>query len=70
MELNTQAPTIPMVVFRLALLCKAARALTYEVHQLVREYLMIRLGRRSPMVDELMWHRARELAPEAALHRQ
>ena len=44
-----------MVVFRLALLCKAARALTYEVHHLVREYLVIRLGVISPMVDEMLW---------------
>ena len=60
MELNTQAPTIPMVVFRLALLCKAARALTHEIHHLVREYLVIRLGVISPVVDELLWRRIQE----------
>ena len=53
MDLIPQGST--MVVFRLALLCKAARALTYEVHHLVREYLVIRLGVISPMVDELLW---------------
>ena len=49
-----------MVVFRLALLCKAARALTPEVHQMVREYLIIRLGVISPLVDELLWQCIRE----------
>ena len=52
-----------MVVFRLALLCKAARALTPEVHQMVREYLVIRMGVTSPLVDELMWRSIQEWGP-------
>ena len=63
MELNTLAPTKPMVIFRLALLCKATRHLTPEMHQMVREYLIIQLGVISPMVDELMWRCIRELGP-------
>ena len=60
MELNALAPTKPMVIFRLALLCKATRHLTAEMHQMVREYLIIWLGVISPMVDALMWQSVRE----------
>ena len=60
MELNSLAPTKPMVIFRLALLCKATQHLTAEMHQMVREYLIIRLGVISPMVDALMWQSVRE----------
>ena len=49
-----------MVVYRLALLCKASRLLTPELHQMVREYLVIRLGVLSPYVDELLWRSVRE----------
>ena len=48
------------VVYRLSLLCKASRLLTPEVHQMVREYLVIRLGVPSPYVDELLWRSVRE----------
>ena len=63
MELNALALAKPMVIFRLALLCKATRHLTAEMHQMVREYLIIRLGVISPMIDELMWRCIRERGP-------
>ena len=65
MELITQGSAKPMVVYRLALLCKASRVLTPEVHQMVREYLVIRLGVTSPLVDELLWQCVRERGPFA-----
>ena len=62
MELITQGSAKAMfqVVYRLALLCKASRLLTPEVHQMVREYLVIRLGVISPLVDELLWRSIQE----------
>ena len=48
------------VVYRLSLLSKAARRLTPEVHQMVREYLVIRMGVPCPYVDEMLWRSVRE----------
>ena len=46
--------------YRLSLLCKAALRLTAEVHQMVREYLVIRLGVPCPHVDEMLWRSVRQ----------
>ena len=47
-------------ICRLSLLCKAARRVTPEVHQMVREYLVIRLGVPCPHVDEMLWRSVRQ----------
>ena len=45
---------------RLPLLCRKTRALSADVHRLVREYLRVRLGKHCPWIDELLWRHFRE----------
>ena len=44
----------------LPLLCRTTRALSADVHRLVREYLRLRLGQYCPWLDELLWQHVRE----------
>ena len=41
--------------YRLSLLCKATMRLTPDIHQMVREYLVIRVGVPCPHVDDMLW---------------
>ena len=45
---------------RLPLLCRKTRALSADVHRLVREYLRMRVGKHCPWIDELLWRHYRE----------
>ena len=41
--------------YRLSLLCKATMRLTPDIHQMVREYLVILVGVPCSHVDDMLW---------------
>ena len=49
-----------MATHRLSLLCRATRRLSPYIHQLIREYLVVRVGIICPHVDELLWRYVRQ----------
>ena len=46
--------------YRLSLLCKTTMRSTPEIHQMVREYLVIRVGVPCAHVDDMLWRCARQ----------
>ena len=53
-----------MATHRLSLLCRATRRLSPYIHQLIREYLVVRVGIICPHVDELLWRYVRQSGHE------
>ena len=44
-----------MATQRLPLLCRATYRMSPDVHRLVREYLTVRVGKKSAYIDDLLW---------------
>ena len=49
-----------MATHRLSLLCRATRRLSPYIHQLIREYLVVRVGIICPHVDDMLWRYVRQ----------
>ena len=50
-----QAFGLAMATYRLSLLCRATRRLSPYIHQMIREYLVVRVGILCPHVDDMLW---------------
>ena len=48
-----------MATQRLPLLCRTTHNMSSDVHRLVREYLMVRVGKRCARIDDLLWWQMR-----------
>ena len=48
-----------MATNRLPLLCRKTHAMSSDVHRLVREYLLVRVGRICTRIDDLLWWQVR-----------
>ena len=46
--------------YRLSLLCRATKRLSPYIHQMVREYLVVRVGVPCPHVDDMLWRCVRQ----------
>ena len=55
-----QATRSAMATHRLSLLCRATRRLSPYIHQLIREYLVVRVGIICPHVDDMLWRYVRQ----------
>ena len=55
-----QATRSAMATHRLSLLCRATRRLSPYIHQLIREYLVVRVGIPCPHVDDMLWRYVRQ----------
>ena len=49
-----------MATNRLPLLCRKTHSMSSDVHRLVREYLLVRVGKECPRTDALLWWQVRE----------
>ena len=49
-----------MATHRLSLLCRATRRLSPHIHQMIREYLVVRVGIECPHVDDMLWRYVRQ----------
>ena len=48
-----------MATQRLPLLCRTTHNMSSDVHRLVREYLMVRVGKACARIDDLLWWQMR-----------
>ena len=48
-----------MATQRLPLLCRTTHNMSSDVHRLVREYLMVRVGKQCTRIDDLLWWQMR-----------
>ena len=55
-----QAFGLAMATHRLSLLCRATRRLSPYIHQLIREYLVVRVGVICRHVDDMLWRYVRQ----------
>ena len=62
MELHFRGAANPTAraTYRLSLLCRATRRLSPYIHQLIREYLVVRVGVICRHVDDMLWRYVRQ----------